>query len=387
MKRRICVVTGTRAEYGLLYWLMREINADDGMELRILVTGMHLSTEFGLTYRQIEQDGFLIDEKVEMLLASDTPAGITKSLGIGLIGLSDALERLRPDLLVLLGDRFEALAAAEAALLAGIPVAHIHGGEITAGSVDDSIRHAITKMSQLHFAALPEYRQRIIQMGEDPAHVHEVGALGLDNILRLPLMTLPELEASLDFRLGEDFFLVTFHPATAEAGHGTDDARALLDALDAFPGFRVILTKANADVGGREINRMLEAYAEGQPGRVFWVDSLGQRRYLSAMRLCRAVVGNSSSGLLEAPLLHTPTVNIGTRQEGRHREASVIDCAASSGAIREALKRAVSSEFRQVADRVQVPYADGRVALRIKKVLKEVPLEAIARKRFHDQIP
>ncbi len=383
-KRKICVVTGTRAEYGLLYWLMKEIQADGDLELQLIVTGAHLSPEFGLTYKTIEQDGFTIDEKVEMLLSGDTSVSVTKSMGLALIGFADALARLAPDIVVVLGDRSEILAAAEAAMVANIPIAHIHGGEITEGAIDDSIRHAITKMAHLHFVAASEYRQRVIQMGEAPARVYEVGAVGIDNIVKTPLMTLSELEDSIGFPLGDRFFLVTYHPVTVGTMRKEDGLQNLLDALDDFPDYRVLITKANSDAGGREINRRLDAYAAAGKDRVCCHASLGKIRYLSAMKYAAAVVGNSSSGLLEAPVLKTPTVNIGARQKGRIRYPSVIDCPEEKAAIRNAIQTAVSEDFRKKYAGMDIPHADGKIASRIKDVLRDVNLEGLFQKRFVD---
>ena len=384
MKRKICVVTGTRAEYGLLCRLMQEIQSDGRMELQIIATGAHLSPEFGMTYREIENAGFVINEKVEMLLSSDTPVGVTKSMGLALVGFADAFARLMPDIVVVLGDRYEILAAAEAAMVANIPIAHIHGGEITAGAIDDSMRHAITKMAQLHFVAAPEYRKRVLQLGENPAHVYEVGAVGIDNIVGMALMPLRELEESLQFPLGDKFFLVTYHPVTIEAARQADPLQNLFDALDLFPDYRILITKSNSDAGGREINRRLDEYTAARKERAACYASLGQLRYLSAMKYASAVVGNSSSGLLEAPVLKKPTVNIGSRQQGRLRSPSVIDCAEGKDAIAEALRKAVSAEFRRGLDHMAIPYADGKIARRIKDVLRDVELEGLFQKRFFD---
>ena len=384
MKRKICVVTGTRAEYGLLCRLMQEIQSDGRMELQIIATGAHLSPEFGMTYREIEKAGFVINEKVEMLLSSDTPVGVTKSMGLALVGFADAFARLMPDIVVVLGDRYEILAAAEAAMVANIPIAHIHGGEITAGAIDDSMRHAITKMAQLHFVAAPEYRKRVLQLGENPAHVYAVGAVGIDNIVGMALMPLRELEESLQFPLGDKFFLVTYHPVTIEAARQTDALQNLFDALDLFPDYRILITKSNSDAGGREINRRLDEYTAARKERVACYASLGHLRYLSAMKYASAVVGNSSSGLLEAPVLKKPTVNIGSRQQGRLRYPSVIDCAEGKDAIAEALGKAVSAEFRRGLDNMAIPYADGKIARRIKDVLRDVELEGLFQKRFFD---
>lgn len=384
MKRKICIVTGTRAEYGLLYWLMKEIQTDDALELQIIATGMHLSPEFGLTYRTIEKDGFRIDAKVEMLLSSDTPVGVTKSMGVALIGLADAFQRLAPDIVVVLGDRYEILVAAEAAMMANIPIAHIHGGEITEGAIDDSIRHAITKMAQMHFVAAPEYRNRVLQMGENPAYVYEVGAVGIDNIVKTPLMLLDALEKSLQFPLGNHFLLVTYHPVTVAAARQSDELQNLFDALDMFSDYRVLITKANSDAGGREINRRIDEYVAERKERVSCHISLGQLRYLSAMKYASAVVGNSSSGLLEAPVLKIPTVNIGARQTGRLRYPSVIDCEEEKDMIVQALQKAVSEEFRRGLETMEIPHSDGNIALRIKNILRDIPLEGLFQKQFHD---
>lgn len=383
-KRKICVATGTRAEYGLLYWLMKEIQADEELELQIVVTGQHLSPEFGLTYKTIEADGFTIDAKVEMLLSSDTPVGIAKAVGLGTIGFADALDRLQPDIVVLLGDRFEALSAAQAAMMLRIPVAHLHGGERTEGAIDEAIRHSITKMAHLHFVSEPEYRSRVIQLGEAPSRVFEVGAVGIDNIARLPLLSLENLENQLGFSLGGKFFLVTYHPETLSDKSPAEATHNLFDALDAFCDYKVIFTQANSDAGGRIINGLAEKYAVENSGRVLSVKSLGQVRYLSAMKLCSAVVGNSSSGLLEAPVLCCPTVNIGDRQKGRKRYPSVIDCTDDRESIEAAIKKAVSGTFAKERNQMTVPHADGKVAIRIKNILKNISLEGICRKHFYD---
>lgn len=383
-KRKICVVTGTRAEYGLLYWLMKEIQADEALELQIIATGAHLSPEFGLTYREIETDGFRIDEKIEILLSSDTPVGVTKSMGVALIGFADAFARLSPDIVVVLGDRYEILAAAEAALVANIPIAHIHGGEITEGAIDDSIRHAITKMAHLHFVATPEYRKRVIQMGENPAHVYEVGAVGIDNIVKMSLMEQNKLEESIQFALGEKYFLVTYHPVTVSNAKHSDALQNLFDALECFPKYRILFTKSNSDAGGREINRQIDVYAEKRKDRVVCCTSLGQLRYLSAMKHAAAVVGNSSSGILEAPVLKTPTVNIGNRQKGRLRFLSVIDCAEEKEEIVAAIQKVLSENFRRRLEDMMIPHADGNIAVRIKNVLRNVSLEGLFQKHFFD---
>jgi UDP-N-acetylglucosamine 2-epimerase (non-hydrolysing)/GDP/UDP-N,N'-diacetylbacillosamine 2-epimerase (hydrolysing) len=380
--RKICIVTGTRAEYGLFYWLMKEVQADPDLHLQTVATGMHLSPEFGLTYRAIEADGFVIDAKVEMLLSSDTPVGIAKSIGLGVIGFADALERLRPDIVVVLGDRYETLAAAQAALVARIPVAHIHGGETTEGAIDESIRHAITKMSNLHFVAAEPYRSRVIQLGEHPDTVFNVGALGIENIKRLQLLDKVQFEQSINFNLGESCFLVTYHPATLGATSPRIAMQTLLHALDHYPNTRIIFTKPNSDTDGRILGQMIDDYAEHNRDRVAVFTSLGQVRYLSALHLVDAVIGNSSSGLIEAPACHVPTVNIGDRQAGRLKADSVIDSAETVEAIVAAIDKALSPEFRQEVKQGTTPYGYGNSAARIKDVLKQANLETA--KRFFD---
>lgn len=384
VKRKICVVTGTRAEYGLLYWLMKEIEADDALELQVIATGAHLSQEFGLTYRTIEQDGFHINEKVEMLLSSDTPVGITKSMGVELIGFADALDRLKPDIMVLLGDRYELLVAAEAALVANIPIAHIHGGEITEGAIDDSIRHCITKLSHIHFASNLEHCRRILQLGENPRNVHEVGVVGIDNIVRMKFLSLVELEKELDFSLGDKYFLVTYHPVTVLGYQKQEALQSLLEALDAFPEYQVLITKSNSDAGGREINQLIDNYAASNKNRVCAQMSLGQKKYLSAMKYASVVVGNSSSGLMEAPVLKKATVNIGERQRLRYREHSVIDCIESMDAIVSAIQKALSLDFQERLENLIIPHADGQIAIRMKNILRNISLDGLFSKHFMD---
>ncbi|MHB1100747.1 MAG: UDP-N-acetylglucosamine 2-epimerase [Burkholderiales bacterium] len=383
-RRKICVVTGSRAEYGLLYWLMKEIREDADLELQVIATGMHLSPEFGLTYRAIEEDGFSIDAKVEMLLSSDTSVGVAKSMGLGTIGFADAFERLSPDIVVLLGDRFEILSAAQAALVMRIPVAHISGGEITEGAMDDSIRHAITKMSHFHFVAAEAYRKRVIQMGEEPGRVINTGDPGLDNIRRLNLLERTELGRQIGFDLSDPFFLVTYHPVTLSDVDPIVSMKALCDALDHFPDYKVIFTKPNADMGGREIAASVDAYAATNQEKVYACQSLGQIRYLSAMRHCTAVIGNSSSGIVEAPGMKKPTVNIGDRQNGRLKADSIIDCPEEKEAIVEAIELAISPAFRTRAEQVVSLYGDSNASTRIKAFLKEADYAACMQKRFHD---
>ena len=382
--RKICIVTGGRAEYGLLYWLMKEIQADPDLQLQVIATGMHLSPEFGLTYQAIEADGFAIDARVEMLLSSDTAVGIAKSMGLGVIGFADALDRLRPDIMVVLGDRFEILAASQAALVANIPIAHISGGEITEGAIDDTIRHAISKLSNFHFVAAESYRKRVIQMGESPERVVNCGDPGLDNFERMKLMSKKELEDSLGFSLSEPTFLVTYHPATLGEIAPEKGMEELIKALDRFPQAKVILTKPNADTGGRVLSRMVDAYAAANPGRVFATTSLGQLRYLSAMRHCDAIVGNSSSGIVEAPAIKKPTVNIGNRQKGRLMAESIINCREDADEIAQAIALALSGEFKGKLAGTESRYGNCNASAQIKRYLKEVSLGATSAKRFYD---
>lgn len=382
MKRKIAVFTGTRAEYGLLYWLMKDLQASALLELQVIAGAMHFAPEFGGTWRQIEQDGFAIDAKVEMLLSSDTTVGIVKSMGLGTIGFADALERLRPDLLVVLGDRFETLAIAQSALVMQIPVAHLHGGEITEGAYDDALRHAITKMSNLHFVAAEPYRQRVIQMGESPATVFNVGALGLDHLLRGAVMDPDALSASLGFALRAPYLLATYHPVTAEDEDPCRSCAAMLGALDAFPDHQVILTYPNADNGGRAIIPLLEAYARTNPARVLAIPSLGFRRYLSVLGGAAAMLGNSSSGLIEAPALHVPTVNIGQRQRGRLAADSVLHCGVAAPEIEAALRHALSDAFAALCRQAVNPYGQGNAAAAIVGVLET--RHGPFHKHFHD---
>jgi GDP/UDP-N,N'-diacetylbacillosamine 2-epimerase (hydrolysing) len=384
MKRRICFVTGSRAEYGLLYWLLKEVQSHAAMELQLVATGMHLSPEFGLTYRSIEGDGFTIDAKVEMLLSSDTPTGITKSMGLGLIGFADAFERLNPHLIVLLGDRFETFAAAQAALVARIPLAHLHGGETTEGAIDEAFRHGITKMAHLHFTATEAYRKRVIQLGESPERVFNVGAAALDNMQRLKLLGRAELESELGFQWGKKTLLVTFHPVTLERITVAEQFGELLEALDALVDTHFIFTKPNADTDGRIICSMIDEYVAKHPGRAAAFTSMGQRRYLSALRHADGVVGNSSSGLIEAPSFHVGTINIGDRQKGRLKAASVIDCLPTRHSIGAALDQLFSEGFQAALPDVVNPYGQEPVAGKIAAILADHPLEGILKKQFFD---
>ncbi|MEY4718679.1 MAG: hypothetical protein RL563_1297 [Pseudomonadota bacterium] len=382
--RKLCVVTGSRADYGLLYWLMKDIQADPELQLQLIVTGMHLSSEFGLTWQNIITDGFEIDRKVEMLMSSDTPVGIAKATGLGIIGFADALTELQPDILVILGDRFEIFAAAQAAMHLRIPIAHIHGGELTEGAVDDAIRHAISKLSHLHFTAAESYRQRVIQLGEQPDRVFNVGAIGLDNIHRLPLLDKQALEAAIDFKLGHRNLLVTFHPVTLEKASAEEQLTQLLKALDAFEDTHIIFTHSNADAEGRIISKMLENYRARHPDRVATFISLGSLRYLSTMSHVDAVIGNSSSGLIEAPALKIPTIDIGDRQKGRLAADSVLHCLPLNEDIRKMMTIAFSDAFKKRIQTQTNPYGTGGASLAIKQQLKQTPLSNLLKKSFYN---
>lgn len=382
--RKICVVTGSRAEYGLLRWLMEEIEEDPALELQLAVTGMHLSPDHGLTYRTIEEDGFRIDEKIETLLPSDSATAVAKAVGQGVIGFAEAFERLQPDLVVLLGDRFEILAAAQAAALTLRPIAHLHGGEVTEGAFDDCIRHAITKLSHLHFVATEPFRRRVIQLGEAAERVHKVGAPGLDALSRLSLLDTEALEAALDFRLGDRFLLVTFHPETLARGDTAADFRALLAVLEQKNELRVIFTKPNADPGYRAIADSIDDWVATHEARATAFDSLGQLRYLSLLEKADAVVGNSSSALIEAPALGTPAVNIGDRQKGRPIAASVVNCSAAPEAIGAAIERVLDPGLTARIREAEPPYGGPGASAKIKDMLKAVPLEGLINKSFCD---
>ena len=384
LKRKICVVTGSRADYGLMYWLLKDLQADPEIELQLVVTAMHLSAEFGSTWRKIEEDGFTIIRRVDMLLSGDSPVAISKSIGLGVIGFAQVFEELEPDIAVLPCDRFEILSAAQAALVARIPVAHIHGGELTEGAVDEAIRHSLTKMSHLHFVAAEPYRQRVIQLGEQPDRVFNVGAPGLEHLQRTPLLSRGELESHLNFSLGEQSFLVTYHPVTLNELPPVETLQNLLDALDRFPEVKIILTYPNADTFGRNLICQIKAYANERPDRVLLSSSFGQSLYLSALREVDLVIGNSSSGLVEAPSFRTPTVNIGKRQQGRLRAKSVIDCEENTDAIEKAIVKALSKKFQEKVQHTTNPYAQSNTSQRIVSQLKNISLEGLLVKNFYD---
>ncbi len=382
-KRKIAVVTGTRAEYGLLYWIIKEIHGDPDLILQLVVTGMHLSPEFGLTYQEIEADGFTIDERVEMLLSSDTEVGISTSIGLGTIGFAKAFERLKPDILVVLGDRFEILAPATAAVIARIPIAHVHGGEATEGVIDEQIRHAVTKMSHIHFPATDMYAGRIRQMGEAPANIFTFGAPGIDNINFPKLRGREELSNELGIGFGRKVAVITYHPVTLEENTAKRDMCNLLAALTGR-GLTLLFTYANADTGGRIINQMIADFVKSEPN-AYAFTSLGQRKYLGLLSIADVMVGNSSSGIIEAPSFKLPVVNIGDRQQGRLRAVNVIDCGIEQHEIVRALDQALSKEFRDSIEDLINPYGTGQASSRIVATLKEISLsEELLKKRFRD---
>ena len=377
-------MTGSRAEWGLLSGLARKITDDPELELQIIATNMHLSPEFGLTYREIERQGFRINRKVEMLLSSDSANDTGKSVGLATIGFADAYEELAPDMLLVLGDRYEILAAVTAALFYKIPVAHLHGGEVTEGAYDDAIRHAITKMSHLHFTSTEEYRRRVIQLGEQPERVFHVGAIGIDNIRHIALLDKKVLEEQLDFPFDRKTVLVTYHPETLDAIPVEEQFRNLLEALDDRQDIRILFTLPNSDTGGRIIVRMIEEFVARNKQRARAYTSLGQLRYLSALRFVAAVVGNSSSGILEVPSFGKPTLDIGNRQKGRLAANSVVHCGVSGAEISEGLNRVLSDAFAKQTACVQNPYEKEDSALEILKILKNYPLDGIVQKTFYD---
>ena len=381
--RKICVVTSTRAEYGLLYWLLKEIEADSELKLQFIVTGMHLSPEFGLTYKEIEKE-FKIDKKIEILSSSHTSLDICAEMARVYEKFAPALAELKPDILVLLGDRYEIFGVAGAASIMQIPMAHIHGGETTQGAFDEAFRHSITKMSHIHFAATNEYANRIIQLGEEPGRVFNVGGPGIENIKKLNLLSKDEFEKSIDFRLAKKNILITFHPATLENSSAREQFNELLKALDELDDTNFIFTKANSDTDGDIINKMIDEYVNQNSQKAAAFTSLGQLRYLSAIKFVDIVLGNSSSGLLEVPSFKKATINIGDRQKGRARASSVIDVRPAKEEILSAIKRAYSKEFEQTLKDTINPYDGGNPSKKMVKILKEIELDGILKKKFYD---
>jgi UDP-N-acetylglucosamine 2-epimerase (non-hydrolysing)/GDP/UDP-N,N'-diacetylbacillosamine 2-epimerase (hydrolysing) len=384
LKRKVCVVTGSRAEYGLLSGLLKDLQADSELDLQLIVTGMHLSPKFGSTYKLIEEDGFLIDQKVDLGIDGDNAKDIAQSMGRGTVGFAEAFSQLQPDILLVLGDRYEILSAVQVAMIMGIAIAHLHGGELTEGAIDDSIRHAITKMSHLHFVAAEPYRERVIQLGEKPDRIFNVGSPGLDNIKKIKLLKREEFEKAIDFKLGPINFLITYHPVTLNQEGSEQAMLALFKAIDEFPSARVIFTMPNSDADNKIICKMINGYVKNNSSRAKSFLSLGQLRYLSAIENVNIVLGNSSSGLIEVPVFKKPTVNIGDRQKGRLRASSVIDCKEEHKAISQAINKALSENFQKTLRQVHHPYKSGNASKAIIEVLKSFKLDGVLAKEFCD---
>lgn len=383
--KSVCIVTGTRADYGLLKPLIAKVDKDKELQLQLVVTGMHLSDEFGLTYHEIEEDGFSITYKIEMLLSSDTSVGITKSMGVELLGFADFFEVYKPDIAIILGDRYEMLMAATAAMIAKVPIAHIHGGELSEGAIDEAIRHSITKMSHFHFTATEEYRNRVIQLGEQPQVVYNVGSLGVENIRTIELLEKSALEKSLSFQFSKNTVLVTYHPVTLENESIEQQFKNILQVLIDHKELSVIFTKANSDANGRFINHMIDDFVQNNDKRCVAFTSLGQLRYLSALQFCRVVIGNSSSGVIEVPSFGIPTVNIGDRQKGRTYSKSVINCGNSIEEIDLALNKALSDEFQLEILKYKNPYESEGTSQKIIEVIKQVLYQGInLKKEFYN---
>lgn len=383
-KRKITVVTGTRAEYGLMRWIIQYLKDDSEVELHLIATGMHLSSEFGMTYQTILEDGFTISKKIELLLSSDTSIGISKSMGLGMISFAEAYAELDPDIVLVLGDRFEIFSAVASAMVSRIPVAHIHGGEATEGLIDESIRHSITKMSHLHFTSTEEYMKRVIQLGEQPNRVFNTGSPGIDNISKLRLLNRQELETAINFTINNKCFLVTFHPVTLEHKSAEVQFCELLDALDTFVDYKIIFTMPNADTDGRIIITRIQNFVSKNSNKSIAFTSLGQVRYLSALKYVNMVIGNSSSGLTEAPSFKIPTVNIGDRQKGRIKAKSVIDCEPIKNEIIKAISIGLSEDFQSKLHDVKNPYGTGGASDLIVQILKSVNLKGILKKEFYN---
>lgn len=382
--KTITVLTATRAEYGLLSPIIHALSECGKFNVRVVATGAHLSPEFGLTYKEIEKDGFEIDRKIEILLSSDTPSAISKSMGMAMIGFADYFAERRPDALVVLGDRYETLAVCCAAMNARIPIIHLYGGETTEGAVDEVIRHAITKLSYLHLTSTEEYRKRVIQLGESPDRVFTVGAIGVENALKRPLLSKEELENELNFTLDQPYAVVTFHPVTLEDSSAEQQCKELITAIEAHSEMKYIITKANADADGRVINKALDELA-ARNGNVAVFESLGSIRYLSALKYADMAIGNSSSGLLEVPSFKIPTVNIGDRQRGRLKAASVIDCLPNAQSICDAIDYAKIEPYREICKTVRNPYGDGNTSAKIVEAIENMMRQDIdLKKKFYD---
>jgi GDP/UDP-N,N'-diacetylbacillosamine 2-epimerase (hydrolysing) len=384
MKKKICVVTGTRAEYGLLRWLIDSIDNSKLLELQIIATGMHLSPEFGLSYKEIENDGFKIDKKIEMLLSADTPSSISKSTGLGLLGFADAYQSLQPDIIVVLGDRFEILAASTAAMFSRLPIAHLHGGETTAGAFDEAIRHSITKMAWWHFVGADEYKKRVIQLGESPKRVFNVGGLGVDNIKKTKLMSKDELIIETGIKFGKKNLLITYHSVTLENKTSQQGFKSLLDVLKEIKDINLIFTMPNADSDGRIIMKMINEFVFNHPERSISFTSMGSLNYLSTLQYIDGVIGNSSSGLAEAPTFKIGTINIGDRQKGRLKAKSIIDCKPTKKSIKLAIDKLYGYKFQKSLDLVKNPYGDGDAIKKIMNILLKKTVPKNMKKSFYD---
>ena len=382
--RKIAVFTGTRAEYGLLYWIIKGLHLEKNVDLQLYVGGMHLSREFGFTVEKIEADGFDITARLDFLLSSDSSEAIAKSMALALVSASEAFNRHSPDLLVLLGDRFEAMAVAQAAMILRVPIAHIHGGEATEGLVDEAVRHSISKMAQLHFTATESYRKRVIQLGEHPSRVFNFGAPGIDSIQRLKLLSRKGLSAFLSFELNKPYFVLTFHPVTLMKGGDSSALVNLISALNDYQDYKILASYPNADADNGEIISILHDFYQTNKDRVLLFRSLGQLGYLSALKHCDAVLGNSSSGLIEAPSFGIPTLNIGDRQKGRLAGPSVVNCGSTETSIKEGLRKTLSSEFTVHCARQKNPYGTGNASEKIVSKVVSFPLDGLVKKRFYD---
>ena len=380
-KKKICIVTGSRAEYGLLYWLIRAVKEDQDLELQLIVTGMHLSSEFGFTYKEIEKD-FKIDKKIDMHLSLDTSVEISRSMGIAQTSFSEAFNELKPNIVVVLGDRYEIFSAAVSAMISRIPIAHIHGGEATEGLIDEAIRHSISKMSHLHFTAAEEYSNRVIQLGEEPNRVFNVGGMGIENIKKIKLLSKKEFEKSINFQLNTKNILVTFHPVTLEKQTSGKQFQELLNTIDELENTNIIFTKTNSDIDGKIINKMIDQFTFKNPNKSISITSLGQKNYLSALKYVDLIIGNSSSGLLEAPSFKIGTINIGDRQNGRLKAQSVVDCLTDKKNIKKAIERVYSDKFQKLLKNVRNPYGEECASQKIINVLKNVSLNEILKKPF-----
>lgn len=381
--KKVCFITATRAEYGSLFYVMKEIQKCDDIQMNLIVTGAHLSSEFGLTYKEIEKD-FIIDKKVEMLLSSDSAIGVSKAMGLAQISFSEKLNELNPDLLVILGDRYEMLSVASTALILGIPIVHLCGGEKSEGAFDESIRHAITKLSSIHCVTTKEYKKRVIQLGENPKNVFNVGGLGIDNINKMPLLSKKDFEKSINFKLNKKNILVTFHPTTLETISSSKQCKELLKALSCLKETNIIFTKANADNEGRKINQLLEEYVAKNRTNCILFDSLGQLRYLSALQYIDAVVGNSSSGFAEAPSFKIGTINIGNRQNGRVKAKSILNCKPTKKSILKCFKILYSKKFIKTLKKVKNPYGKGGASKKIATIIQNIDTSTLSYKKFYD---